>query len=624
MKIDFSNFCFRPIKLVLVLLILLVLVNIFTSPTHANVEENFATSLKTTYTVNENGRTRVTHAFTITNLKPLFTITQYALKLSSPGISEVRVLENDQALPAQVVSTDSMTSIGITFPEAIVGEGKERQFTISYLDPDAAIISGQVLEVAIPKVQEASAYRDYQIELVTPTSFGLPSRVSAGIYQTNQVEGAIRTTFRSQHDQGVNVIFGTEQFFDLSLRYTLDNPTNGARLTQIALPPDTSFQRVVIESLDPLPDSMERDEDGNWIATYRLGAATTTIVMAELKVRVTLEADRDVTITPPTSLHTQPDTYWSTNHAEIASLANQYQDISAIYGYTTNNLSYNYDLLESEITRLGAAAAIANPNQALCQEFTDVFIALARANQIPARRLTGYAHTENSLLRPLSLVEDILHAWPEYYDHSQGLWVPTDPTWGSTSGGINYLDQFDLNHIVFAINGISSQRPYPVGSYKNEFVEGKDVEVRFASDFVMPDHQLEMKVVTPTPSWLPFLNPPSLQITNLSGAANYGLELTIAAPAGLEIWPGQVVSLSQLLPFASHHQSLIALQSELILPTTSTIEIINDDQISQITIPVYPAYWRYLFNPFVLLGVVAGVTVIALGAGSLLVFRRRR
>ena len=38
---------------------------------------------------------------------------------------------------------------------------------------------------------------------------------------------------------------------------------------------------------------------------------------------------------------------------------------------------------------------------------------------------------------------------------------PVDPTWGDTTGGVDYYNFFDLNHIVFAYNGKSSEQPPP-------------------------------------------------------------------------------------------------------------------------------------------------------------------
>ena len=137
-----------------------------------------------------------------------------------------------------------------------------------------------------------------------------------------------------------------------------------------------------------------------------------------------------------------------------------------------------------------------NKSSAICTEFTDLFIALARAAGIPAREVNGYAYTTNPALRPLSLAEDILHAWPEYYDESQSLWRPVDPTWGKTTGGVDFFTKLDLNHFVFTFHGFDSTYPYPAGSYKIDEQSGKDIHVEFGST---PKKRLELELVSQLP-----------------------------------------------------------------------------------------------------------------------------
>ena len=112
-------------------------------------------------------------------------------------------------------------------------------------------------------------------------------------------------------------------------------------------------------------------------------------------------------------------------------------------------------------------------------EFTDLFIAIARAAGIPAREINGFAYTENPEIQPLSLVADVLHSWPEYWDGERSSWIPVDPTWGSTTGGVNFFDKLDLRHFTFVIHGNNSSLPYPPGSYKLGPNPQKDVFVNF-------------------------------------------------------------------------------------------------------------------------------------------------
>ena len=102
-----------------------------------------------------------------------------------------------------------------------------------------------------------------------------------------------------------------------------------------------------------------------------------------------------------------------------------------------------------------------------CMEFTDSFIALARAMGIPAREVDGHAFTTNDKVTPLSIdlkTGDVLHSWVQFFDPNFG-WVSIDPTWGSTSG-LDYFTKLDTNHFSFVIHGVNSEFPLPAGEYR--------------------------------------------------------------------------------------------------------------------------------------------------------------
>ena len=145
---------------------------------------------------------------------------------------------------------------------------------------------------------------------------------------------------------------------------------------------------------------------------------------------------------------------------------------------------------------MGAANALDKQDSALCLEFTDLFIALARAAGIPARAVNGFAYTDNANLRPLSLEQDVLHAWPEYYDDQRQLWRPIDPTWGNTTGGVDFFNQTDLNHFAFVTLGQDSAYPIPAGAYKTDDQPAKNVAVNFGHS-VLPRPQLQLELKLP-------------------------------------------------------------------------------------------------------------------------------
>jgi hypothetical protein len=199
---------------------------------------------------------------------------------------------------------------------------------------------------------------------------------------------------------------------------------------------------------------------------------------------------------------------------------------------------------------MGASMALENPSQAICMEYTDLFVALARAAGIPAREINGYAYTENPEIQPLSLVADVLHAWPEYWDNEKGVWVPVDPTWGSTTGGVDFFNKLDLRHFTFVIHGESSNRPYPPGSYKLGPNPQKDVFVNFGQ---LPQEKKTTPSLTAQASGMfPVLGSTIVvKVTNPGPSALYDLPIEILFDDDVE----NTYLVDELPPYASAEYS---------------------------------------------------------------------
>ncbi len=591
----------------------------------AQADENFSTSLHTTYSINADGSTRVEHAFAITNKTPTYFISKYGLKVSSGRIAHVAALSNGKSLDPEIVNTFDQTSIGLSFPEESVGEGKTRQFTISYTHPDLAQVTGKVLEVTIPRLSNATDYDTYSVTVKTPERFGQPSRVTPSNYTLTNSPGFIELQPTNNAGQGISAIYGSEQVFELEIEYPLRNEHNQQVITQITLPMDTPYQRLNYSLLEPRPDTIEQDIDGNWIATYTLPPNSSQVVTAKAAALLTLAPNTIVPMPQPLQVHTNPQTFWQSNNDQVQQLAQQHSTPSDIYTYTIETLDYTTKAIEENLDRMGALEALQNPANATCQEFTDLFIAVSRAAGIPARRATGFAYTQNSQLRPLSFLRDILHAWPEYYDSQKQTWIAIDPTWGDTTGGVDYFNQFDLNHIVFAYNGSSSTLPYPAGAYNLTDEPQKNISVSFTDKFLasQPDIALEIEPQSLGAFSLPGMF--TLSITNLSGQAWYGITTNITSDRGLVTTKNNYPS--ALLPF----------EKKVINFSVSTDDfMLHDAQLlAQVTIQdetfthankatTVPAIVYQVQKPQTLTA-LAGIGIFCtLIAGSILVFRQRK
>jgi len=595
--------------------------------TKAQEKLNFAVSLETSYNVLANSDTKVTHHFKIRNLNPTLFIKQYGLKLSSTKIDNPVARSNTgEEISTSVVTTNNQTSIGITFPDQVVGQNKTRDFTITYTNPDIATINGQVLEVAIPRQANPEEFTTHTVKILTPLAFGNPTKTRPDTFKTRLTTDrqSIETSFTDLGGEGVSLIFGHNQIFELDLRYSLENPTNQKKITQIALPPDTPYQRINYRSLEPIPDELHSDIDGNWIATYQLEPNSATIVSANLQIQLTLEPDPTIPFMRPDESLLSSQKYWPVNNRTVTELASDFPDIKNAYDYVVNTLRYDFDNADIEVKRLGTLEILKKPSQALCQEFTDLFVSFVRAKKIPARRVTGYAHTQNNILRPSNLVGDILHSWPEYFDAEKNFWIPVDPTWENTSGGVDYFNQFDLNHIVFAINGTSSTTPFPAGSYKLDGEDSKDIKVKFANQFLStsPDFEFQTKIRNIFGLLLP--GPTKLYIFNRTGQAHYTLELKLMVENGeIKISPNSPYLLKSILPFEKKEIKIKAYQKGIFWPKKDLLTLQYETKTIIVPIAVNPSFWRSFENPYFLLALGTSFTTFALGAGSLLVLWRR-
>ena len=462
-------------------------------PMHVFASGEFQADYDVQYAISPRGTTIVTQNVTLTNKQTNYYPQKYSIVIDSTNIKNVIAYDSKEIVQTDISQKEGKTEILLTFNDKVVGLGKQLPFTLRFENGDIAQRNGKVWEVNVPGIVPDADISSYNVTLSVPQSFG------PNAYMTPMPAAGSRWTRPQMMAGGISAAYGTSQSFDAGLSYYIENNTIAPSSTEIAIPPDTAYQTVVIKSLEPRPKAIARDIDGNWMARYDLLPGERKSIEAKLHIDVTIKPKEGYTddLTDP-SVYLQPQKYWESESSEIADLAKKYSTPHAIYQYVVSTLSYDYQRVQQTPIRKGALQALLTPKNAICMEFTDLFIAMARAAGIPAREAVGFAYTTNSKLRPLSLVADVLHAWPEYYDADKQIWVPVDPTWASTTGGVNYFDKTDFNHIVFAVHGKSSEYPYPAGFYRKSGKQTRDVSVTFATaPFTMPAGKLTTTVSFP-------------------------------------------------------------------------------------------------------------------------------
>lgn len=490
-----------------------------------SASDEFSPAYDITYDVNEIGLTTVTANIGLTNKTTQYYASEYTLTIPSFNIAGVSARDSGGKVKTQVTEKDDSTEIHLVFNDTVVGLGKTLNFSLSYQTPQLAQKIGRIWEINIPRINPATSIVTYNVTLRAPQTFGPLAYVWPKPAKSY-------TWTKDELSQGITAAFGDFQAFKFRLTYRLKNPNLYPVYTEIVLPPDTAYQRINYTQILPEPVNVHVDPDGNWIARYDLSPGQKIDVMAEGVAQI-YSQPKFLSQKPPDNIQSYLATrdYWEINDNQIQELARKLNTPRQIYDYVVKTLKYDYQKINSSGPRLGAKQALGKPDSAICIEFTDLFITIARAAGIPAREVDGFAYTTNTKLRPLSLEKDILHAWPEYFDKEKNTWVMVDPTWGNTTGGLDYFEKLDFNHFAFAIRGQDSNRPLPAGSYKIDEKDSKDVEVTPTQEFTPAIPKLEVQFIFPTEILAGLQTTGRVIVKNKGPQALYNSDLVLFSPS---------------------------------------------------------------------------------------------
>jgi transglutaminase-like putative cysteine protease len=508
---------------------------------------DYSTSYHSLYKYDDSGHVQVTQQISLTNKYSYLYPVSYQLLLQGETPGKITGFDTSGPLNISTISDNSGSAVvNVKFNDQSVGKGNTLNFTLNYAGK-SAYHRGQIWEISLPRLGQTESVEEYRLDLQIPPAFGRPAYISPS---PSSVTDGIYTFYKNQLLNGVVAAFGDFQVFGFNLTYDLENLTNRETIQSIALPPDTSYQKVFYDSIKPLPLNVVTDEDGNWLAQYRVSPKSSLRISAVGQAHLLAEpaAIPQVISSDQMKKYLSSSEYWPVDDPQIKQLAAGLGTPENIYNYVVSHLNYDYSRVQSgNSIRLGALEALRSPDQNTCTEFTDLFITLARAAGIPAREINGFAYTTNPRLQPLSLVNDVLHAWPEYWDSSQNVWISIDPTWGKTTGGVDYFHKFDLEHFAFVIHGYNASQPLAAGLYKRNS-STKDVRVEISEYRDYPFRPLEVSWHRP---WqiFPFIsNRSSISIANSQGQSIYLLPVSLSM-AGLTLDSPSEYNISLIPPF---------------------------------------------------------------------------
>jgi len=210
-----------------------------------------------------------------------------------------------------------------------------------------------------------------------------------------------------------------------------------------------------VNSMDVSPDKYQLvvDEYGNHYAEFDFSgqpAGTTQTITIDYQVKVNdLAYDLSSCQGDLPQIFIQPELHIESANPQIVALARELskgkvtvcQQVRSFYDYAGNDLVYT-----NNGANWGAQAAM-GPMGADCTEYTDLLVALSRAQGIPARYFEGLLYLD----QVTGSIARMEHAWPDVYLPATG-WVALDPTLGRIQVNRDkYFAHYTPDHIIITM-----------------------------------------------------------------------------------------------------------------------------------------------------------------------------
>ncbi|HQV39591.1 MAG: transglutaminase domain-containing protein [Flavobacteriales bacterium] len=214
----------------------------------------------------------------------------------------------------------------------------------------------------------------------------------------------------------------------LKMKYEISSTETTIKAELTVLIPKTidKAQKVIKTEYAPQPDTIIRNNDNEYaiftidsLSAKKYIEINTTVDIYEFDLKMA-KIDKSITLNSyPLEDYLISEKYLEKDSAQIKTTANlllsktKIRTIKNIYKFTLNEVKYT----QYTNTDNGALNAL-ETKRSDCSGFSDLFVSLCRANDIPARVVYGFLTEYGSNPR---------HAWAEAYTNEYG-WIRFDPT----------------------------------------------------------------------------------------------------------------------------------------------------------------------------------------------------
>lgn len=431
---------------------------------------------------------------------------QEKLELS---LSTLKVTDqNGNAISTRQERQDQNVYIYAKYPRN-VRQGMPLTIQLSYTSHSLAAKSGLVYDIYIPSFAKDFKFSDNNSTLSVSTQVKIPESLGEINLITPEKEvapngGNYLINFTQEELTG-NIGWiqvGTKQVYEFNITQPVEpsaSTTLYSNTYEVLLPRNIQSgpfsQEVFYTLIEPKPYSVVKDENGNLKATFKLTANTKTEIKLAGYINLAVNKNFDFTKAGtiadiPAQIkdaNTKSAEFWEVSDENIRRTAAEikgdetdiYTLIEKTYDFVVERIDYS-DVKRFGINERQGAAKTLNGGAAVCMEYSDLFIALLRAQGIAARGAFGYGYDFRS-----TNGIDTAHQWAEVYLPAQNTWLLVDTTWGESG---NNVIGADLNHIYKYVASESPERPAPV-------------QVKFVGNLnQIADEQFVITAVSETPA----------------------------------------------------------------------------------------------------------------------------
>jgi hypothetical protein len=419
---------------------------LFTSVISPVFSADTSTSLAVTYEINSSGDLSTDLLFTIENNSIIpIVVNYYTVTLPFSSMNDLQVTYSGRKLERSTHKQNVGTDVVINFDSAVIPVNDDLLFRATfnrsgYIDTDETV-SYISLPSEFPDISFNSSVVKY------PSAWGTIAWSSVATQKSSQKDSVRTIQFSALKESHLNFILGDELTYGFEIVRTLTNSDTTEKLFDVSIPGWTHSQKVLFSEIEPIPDLVTNDKQGNLTFSYLLEAGRSQKVTVEGEILIT-ESTGELDLKGLEVL-IENSGYWQLNSdseykrvalylkqkgLDISSQEGSYNDLEGkdlrarfvkeAYIYVINRFDpaqISETSLENPL-RAGATLALQKEGGVVPEDYVDLLISILRHFGVPSKMVVGYI-PESAGYK----TKGFFHSWVEYWQQDESSWKILDP-----------------------------------------------------------------------------------------------------------------------------------------------------------------------------------------------------